>query len=395
MISYDEALAKLLAAADDAGRLPYATVTLEDSLGRVCAADVHAKDPLPPFDNSSMDGFALRASDWSGKPLPLLGRVVAGDPPGQAAPGGAYEITTGAPLPAGCDAVARVEDCEVSSGGKTVAFNEKPEAGDFVRKTGADFPSDGLALASGTLLEPRHALALAALGVERVPVRRRPKVALIATGRELAAPGERPAPGQIRDATGAYLTYALTRAMCDFRHFGVVKDEPADFAARLDRALEMEPDLILTTGAVSMGLHDFVPRALKDHGGEPIFHKAAIRPGKPVLAARVGGALLLGLPGNPLSTVVGLRFFAEPYLRRLLGRPDEKPRLAPLAAPADKPGGLRCFFKAALTDDFHVKVLKGQASFQIDPLLSSDCWAVLPEEGERVEAGTKVEVYPL
>ena len=182
---------------------------------------------------------------------------------------------------------------------------------------------------------------------------------------------------------------------CDFRHFGIVKDEPADFAARLDRALELEPDLILTTGAVSMGRHDFVPKALEEHGGELVFHKAAIRPGKPVLAARVGGALLLGLPGNPLSTVVGLRFFAEPYLRRLLGRPDEKPRLAPLAAAAGKPEGLRCFFKAALTEDFKVRVLEGQASFQIDPLLSADCWAVLPEAGKRVEAGAAVEVYPL
>lgn len=395
MIPYREALAILRAAADEAGRLPYASVPLKDAVGRVTAASVAAEDPLPPFDNSSMDGYAVSASDVNGEPLKILGRIAAGDAPLRAEKGGAYEITTGAPLPEGCDAVARVEDCELADDGARVAFKERPAPGDYVRRRGADVPAGSTAVASGTLVEPRHLLALAALGVDRVPVRRRPKIALIATGKELVEPSLHPGPGQIRDATGAYLSAAFAALSCELDHRGIVRDDPADFARRLDAALDQEPDVVVTTGAVSMGRHDFIPRALEEHGAEVLFHKTAIRPGKPLLAARLDrGSLLFGLPGNPISTVVGLRFFIEPYLRRLLGRPDEAARRLALAAPVDKPEGLRCFFKARL-EDARARVLEGQASFQIEPLLAAGCWAVLPEEGARLEAGAEVEVYPL
>jgi molybdopterin molybdotransferase len=399
VLFYGEALRRLRDAAGAQGRPPAEEVALADALGRVSARAQYSREAIPPFDNSAMDGYALAASQFpvAGTRLNVLGTVLAGDAPICAVPSaGAWRIMTGAPLPAGCDAVIPVEKTLSLDGGHVVELLAHVESGDFVRGRGRDFVEGGELFPAGTRLGARHLLALAAAGLSRAHVYRRPSVALIATGRELAAPGKPLGPGQVRDASSTYLAAALPALGMDFDFRGIVADEPAEFKRRVEECLLAGVDAIVTTGAVSMGVADFIPAAAASLGAEALFHKVAIRPGKPFLFARFPkGPLFFGLPGNPVSTVVGLRFFVEPALRELLGRPREFPTRAALARDVEKPEGLRCFFKARRLPDGRVEILSGQASFQIHSLLAADCWAILPEAGESLAAGAEVDVYPL
>jgi molybdopterin molybdotransferase len=399
MIRHAEALRLLREAARARGVLPEEEVSLPAALGRVASRPLTSKEAIPPFDNSAMDGYALAAAKAASVParLPVLGTITAGDAPRCAVEtGGAWRIMTGAPIPAGCDAIVPVEKTRELDGGAAVEILEAAETGDYVRGQGRDFPVGGEVCPAGTRLGARHLLALAAVGVARVPVIRRPRVALISTGRELVSPEATLKPGQIRDASSTYLAAAIPALGADFDFHGVVADDPDDFKIRLKKLVADKYDVVLTTGAVSMGVADFIPLALKELGAEVIFHKVSNRPGKPIFFARIpNGPLFFGLPGNPISTVVGLRFFVEPCLRELMGRALEVPSRSVLSAAVDKPEGLRCFFKARRCSDGRVEILLGQASFQIHSLLDADCWAVLPEEGARLNAGAEIDVYPL
>lgn len=399
MVPYAEARRLISEAALARPALSEESVPLARALGRVCSTELFGHEPIPPFDNSSMDGYALahaRALGASSAPLtlPVLGTIFAGDPPQCRAESGAWKIMTGAPIPAGCDAVVPVEQTRELDGGRAVEILRTPNDGDFIRRAGHDFGAGARVCPAGTALGPRHLMALAAVGTAEVPVRRRPRVALIATGRELAPAGEPLGPGKIRDASSAYLAAECAHLGFDFECHGVVADDSDVFAARLDNALDRDFDVILTTGAVSMGDKDFIPASLASLGARTIFHKVAIKPGRPLLFAEFpAGPLIFGLPGNPVSTVVGMRFFVQPCLRELLGQSEEPPIRRRLKNGVDKPDGLRCFYKARRLEDCSVEILPGQASFQIHSLLSADCWAVLPEEGDHVKAGAEVDVH--
>lgn len=399
MILHADALALIRGAARAKGVLKEEEVPLSDAAGRTSARALASREAIPPFDNSAMDGYALAAAKGASVParLPVLGVIMAGDAPRCAVEsGGAWRIMTGAPIPAGCDAVIPVEKTRELDGGAAVELLGAVEPGDFVRGRGRDFGENAELCPAGTRLGPRHLLALAAVGISRVPARRKPRVALISTGNELAAPDAELKPGQIRDSSSTYLAAALTALGADFEFHGVVGDKPDIFHARLEAVLAGNFDAVLTTGAVSMGAADYIPESIKSLGAEILFHKTAIRPGKPGLFARFDkGPLFFGLPGNPISTVVGLRFFVEPCLRELLGRPHEVPSRAKLDKPVDKPEGLRCFYKARHARDGTIGILPGQASFQIHSLLAADSWAVLPENGDRLEAGAEIDVFPL
>ncbi|MFI5347876.1 MAG: gephyrin-like molybdotransferase Glp [Elusimicrobiota bacterium] len=399
MLPYADALALIRGAARNRrGGFAEEEIALKDALGRVAARALISREAIPPFDNSAMDGYTLAAAKGAALParLPVLGTIMAGDVPRCAVEtGGAWRIMTGAPIPAGCDAVIPVEKTRELDGGH-VELLETVETGDYVRGAGRDFPAGGEVCPAGTRLGARHLLALAAVGLARVPVRRKPRVALISTGKELVACDAEMKPGQIRDASSAYLAAAIPALGADFEFFGVTSDDPNDFKSRLEAVLAAKFDIVLTTGAVSMGTADYVPSTVSSLGANIIFHKTAIRPGKPGLFALFDkGPMLFGLPGNPISTVVGLRFFVEPCLRELLGRPHEVPYRSRLERNVDKPEGLRCFFKARRTDTVSIDILPGQASFQIHSLLSADCWAVLPEAGTTVQAGTEIDIFPL
>ena len=401
MILHADALALIRGAARSRGRfIEEEELPLAQALGRTTSRALASREALPPFDNSSMDGYALAAAKAAASParLTVLGTIMAGDAPRCAVEtGGAWRIMTGAPMPAGCDAVVPVEKTRELEGGNSVEVLEPVEPGDYVRGAGRDFAAGAEVCPAGTRLGSRHLLALAAVGLARVPVRRKPRVALISTGKELISPEGELKPGQIRDSSSTYLAAAIPSLGADFDFFGVVADDINDFRARLEKLLSGNYyDVVLTTGAVSMGAADFIPEALKSLGADILFHKTAIRPGKPGLFARLDkGPLFFGLPGNPISTVVGLRFYVEPCLRELLGRPHEKPFRSTLSADVDKPEGLRCFFKARHTPDGKIEILPGQASFQIHSLLSADCWAVLPEDGSVMKQDVAIEIYSL
>ncbi len=398
MIAYAEALALLAEAAHKAGHLPVEDVALSQALGRVTAGRLLSLESLPRCANSAMDGYALRSKDAPG-PLRVSGTVCAGDkPPGALKPGTACEIMTGAALPPGADAVVPIEMVKKSDGGRAVLV-AAAQAGEYVRQAGQDFKEGGLIAEAGTRLSPKHILALAALGAAKVPVRRRPKVAVLSTGRELVKPGKKLGPGQIRDASSPCLLSALADAGCEPVFHGITRDDRADFRRRMKKIIASRPDVVLTTGAVSMGKHDFVTAEIQNLGARLLYHKVAIRPGKPLLAARFErGPAVFGLPGNPVSTLACLRFFVMPYLRQRLEMPPERPLKARLAAPVEKPAGLRCFLKARTEtsqDGLKVRALEGQGSSQIQSLLGADAWAVLPENGALFRAGTIVDIYPL
>lgn len=403
MIDYEDALRLLLS---DVAPLGSERVAAGHALGRVLSSAVTTSESLPPFDNSAMDGFALCGGDVvraAGECFAILGESAAGDAPIDAA-GGAWEIMTGASLPHGADTVVPVELVDVlatdDAGRPTqVRLRADVPPAQHVRRAGEDFDAGAVAIPAGRVVREAAVMVFAALGVAEVDVARRPRVAVITTGRELVDGTAPLAPGQIRNSNGPFLAARLQAAGAHVVSRETVADDPAAFRAALDRALEQGVDVVVTTGAVSMGRYDFIPATLDALGATLLFHKVRIRPGKPILAARLpGGARVLALPGNPASTVVGLRFFVEPVLRGLLGLPPERAFRLPLAEPYRKRFPLRMHLKARVAADdegvARVHPLNGQESFRIRPLLDANAWAVVPADTEALEAGDFVHVVP-
>lgn len=405
MIDCDDALSIVLGATP---ALPAETCAAARAQGRILAAPVASAEWLPPFDNSAMDGFALRAGTGlrAGTELDVAGLRVAGDPQPAVATGGAWEIMTGAPMPDGFDAVIPVERVAVLSrddAGRPCRIRLEADVvpGQHRRRRGEDVAAGRQVIPAGACVGPQHLMLLAAIGAATVQVARRPRVAVIATGRELETDPARPlAHGRIRNSNGPFLVARIAAAGAEPLHCETVDDDPAMFAASLARALRAGADVVLSTGAVSMGVHDFVPATLRGLGADIRFHKVAMRPGKPLLFARLdGGALYFGLPGNPVSAAVGFRFFVEPALRAMLGMPPERPWSLPLAAPCEKRAPLRFHLKGRVLvgDDgrLHAQAMRGQESFRILPMLESDAWIVLPAGIDRFDAGDLVQVYGL
>ena len=406
MIGYDAARQRILAACEP---LAAETVAVAAALDRVLASDVVSGEDLPPFDNTAMDGFALATGGRelaSGDEFAVAGSRAAGDDEACYDAGDACEIMTGASLPAGFDAVLPVEQATVltrdaDARPTRIRLDAAVLPGAHVRRRGQDVAAGTHVLAAGMRITPAARMLLAALGVANVAVRPQVPVALLTTGCELVDDPHQPlAPGQIRNSNGPYLSDRLDQAGAMVVHRETVLDDPAEFVTALARSLDAGAKVVVSTGAVSMGRHDFVPDALRALGAEIVFHKVAIRPGKPLLFARLpGGQLYFGLPGNPVSSAVGLRFFVEPALRALLGLAPERPLQLPLAAPAHKKVGFRFLQKARVVvtgqGQLQVQLLAGQESFRIQPLLAANAWAVLDEDVAQLPAGTLVEVHGL
>ena len=376
MIAYPDALALLL---EGIRPLESESLPLADAARRVLAADLHSPMALPSFDNAAMDGYAVRTRGETipaGATFDVAAMQAAGDPPSDFPHANACEIATGARMPDGFDTVVPVERSERH--GSRVRFPRDERAGQNVRHVGSDIAAGALALLRGRRIDAAATMLLAALGVGHVDVTRRPRVAVIATGSELNTAGPLP-PGGIHDSNGPFLEASLTHWGAEVPVRARVPDVGDAFGRAVTEAIDARTDLIVTTGAVSAGRFDFVPAALDSLGARELFHKVAIRPGKPLLAARFdGGPIVLALPGNPMAVAVGYRFFVAPVLRAMAGLAPERPVRVRMAAPLVGREGLHHFALGRLQRDADgretARAADAQASFRILPFATSNVW---------------------
>ena len=375
-------------------------VALDDALGRVLAEDVASAEPIPPFDNSAMDGYAVRADDTRGAApdarvtLRVVDESRAGSPSvASAAAGEAIAISTGAAMPAGCDAVVRVEETEPRN--RSIAISAQVEPGRDVRRVGDDVRADELVLRRGAVLGPSELGVLASIGRAGVACARRPSLAVLTTGDELVGPGERLGPGMIRNAN-AHSVPALGRAsgalVTDICHTG------DDAAATRDaiRGL-LAADLVVACGGVSVGEHDHVRPAFDQLGIEEVFWGLALRPGRPTwFGTATDGTLAFGLPGNPVSAIVTFVLLVRPALLAMAGASPERHRsTARFEVPYPKRRGRAHFVRVRLEsrdDGWHAQPTKEQASHVLTSMLGADAFAIIPADREDVEAGERVEI---
>ncbi len=306
--------------------MPAEDVPLDSAVGRVLAAGLKATTDLPPFNNSAMDGYAVRAADLSGasaeKPVELREKETVragGTARKEVGPGETIKIMTGAPLPAGADAVVMVEMARPAGDGR-VRFLSSPKAGDHIRRAGEDVMSGELLLKEGTFIRPYEVALLASQGIIVVPAIRRPRVAVLSTGDELVEAEKPLSPGRIRDSNSRALAAALSRWGAEVIRGGIVPDDAAEIERRARDLLD-EVDVLLVSGGVSVGEFDLCKDVLEKIGVREVFWKVAIKPGKPLYFGVHGGfKLVFGVPGNPVSALVCLEEFVRPALERLQGR---------------------------------------------------------------------------
>jgi molybdopterin molybdotransferase len=430
MISYSEALSRIREVALEKQNLflqENQSISIEPevaqrAIGRILAEAIVSREAIPPFHNSSMDGFAvhsevtMNASEITPVKISVRGIVYAGqvfDEKLLAVERSSHltsiEIMTGAPLPRGFDSVVKIEDVKVTRGldgqAESILLTTPLQPGENVRKKGTDFSIGQKLLSQGATISAEHILGFATIGYGEIRVQRRPRVALLSTGNELTDQiSDSLEAGMIRNATAPYLMSALPFFGADGKYYGTVKDDPVSFQNKITEILKDKPDVILTTGAVSKGKLDFVPGALAALGAAKIFHGVYIRPGKPLLFAQFqNGPAVFAVPGNPISTAVALRFFVSPYLRRLQNLPDEAEASIVLSEDTEKAEGLRCFWKTSVHahgtvasgTGTHAKSMKGQESYRVSSLLPANAWMILPEAGNVVSAGSLVQILPL
>ncbi len=384
--------------------MPARELPVADALGAVLADDVTALRPMPSFDNSSMDGYAVRASDVaaasSDNPvlLPVKGEIAAGDTRRHdLVPGSVLRIMTGAPMPAGADAVVPVELTD--DGSDLVAIREPVKAGNAIRPTGGDAQPGDLLLSAGTRLGAVHVALLAAAGHGAVVARPRPRVTVIATGNELVEPGGELVPGQIFESNALMLSAAARQAGCPAIRYPIVRDDTDAVLTAVQDALETA-DLLITSGGVSMGgEHDVVKAALSTLG-TVTFRRVAMQPGMPQGFGTVGAAAtpIFTLPGNPVSAYVSFWLFVRPALDALQGLFGERARSgrATLTAPVHSPPKRRSYLRGILdAGTGHVTPVPGQASHQLANLARANALIIVPEDATALEAGTSVDVLDL
>jgi molybdopterin molybdotransferase len=399
MISYREALESVLAAAKT---LPAESVPLARALGRTLARDVKAREDIPPFTKATMDGYAVRAADTApagpGGHGPVELEVVADLPAGQVprkpiGPGQAVRIMTGAPLPAGADAVVMVED--TGSHDRAVTILSRVRPGDNIGLAGEDLKKGEKAVERGALIGPAEIGMLAASGLALVPATRRPNVAVIPTGDEIVEPGQPKRRGQIRNSNGPALTAMAAQAGAETIYLGIARDKSASLAARLARA--KGADVLVLSGGVSVGDYDLVKAGLETAGVRPVFWQVRIKPGKPVFFGVRGRQLVFGLPGNPTSSMVTFHLFVRPALDRLLGRAAIGMASATAVldeAIAIKPGRTQ-FLRGRLVGrgpTLRVVPYGDQQSGILRSMVQGRVLIVVQAEVGRIEAGSEVEI---
>ncbi|HRO23704.1 MAG TPA: molybdopterin molybdotransferase MoeA [Promineifilum sp.] len=382
-------------------------LNLFDGLGRVLAQSVTAHDSLPPFANSSMDGYAVRAEDVGGaredRPIRLkvIGDIAAGAgilP--EVIAGTAARIMTGAPLPPGADAVVPVEDTDEPWRGKErplpefVAIHRAVGPGDFTRHPGEDIRAGDIVLEKGCVLRPQEIGILAALGVGRINVIRRPRVGVLATGDELVDVASPLTPGKIRNSNG----YAQTAQVAALGGvpvmLGVAGDTEAAVRERLDAGVAAGVDLLISSAGVSVGAYDVV-KAVLDEVGDVAFWRVRMRPGKPLAFGSYRGIPFLGVPGNPVSAMVSFEMFGRPAILKMAGHDKlERPRVEVTILEDIDSDGRESYIRAVVTRDergYLARTTGGQGSHMMTSLVKANALLVVPEGVKAIQAGTKLK----
>jgi len=398
----DEHLAAVL---DGIGSIDPIELTLLDAQGLLLAEDVRTDFPLPSFDNSAMDGYAVRATDTkdASDDKPVVLRVVGDVAAGARArsgmgPGLAMRIMTGAPIPAGADAVIRLEDTD--RGMAKVSIKRPVHTGECLRRSGEDLAAGVPALGAGAALGPQQLGLLAAVGRDRVLVRPRPRVIIVSTGSELVEVGHPPSFGEVIDSNSYMIASAAKDAGADARRIGIVPDDHTKLLDMLESQL-LRADVLVTTGGVSMGAYDVVKEALGELGTVD-FMQVAMQPGKPQGFGHIGDKVpIFCLPGNPVSSLVSFEVFVRPAIRKLLGKRTLQRATveAVLMEGAKSPKGIRQYRRGALHREdgggYSVSFVGGPGSHLIGSLALSNCLVVIPEDAGEVQTGEQVTVMPL
>ena len=398
---HGEAVRTLLAAHFAARPLGSARLPLAEALGRVTAADVHAPGSLPPFANSQMDGYAVRAADLAGEASRValaVGRPVpAGSAADELAPGTAAPVMTGAMLPAGADAVVPVEAAEPDrflAPGDTVSLPSDVPAGRFVRARGSDIAEGALALPAGTVLGPAQLGLLAALGLAEVTVRNRPRALLLTTGDEVLPPGCELGPGQIHDANTTLLGTSLAAAGVEVAGSRILADAPEAFLDRLRADMaRSRVDLVVSSGGISKGAYEVVRQALAGQGVR--FGPVAMQPGGPQGLGTVDDIPFLAFPGNPVSSLVSFEVFLRPALGAVLGTPRPRREVtARLGSAASAPPGRHQVRRGRYADGT-VELIGGPGSHLVHALALSNALVHLPPGSGELQPGAEVAVWLL
>jgi molybdopterin molybdotransferase len=393
LLSLEDAQARILAQVEPLGA---EVVALSEAAGRVIAEAARAAVDLPPFPSSAMDGFALRSADAPGR-LPVVERIAAGRPAGRAlAPGEAMGIATGGVVPEGADSVVPIEDVVASD--NEVEIPRLVDEGDNVRPRGGDVAAGDVVVDTGTRLGAAQIGALAAAGIAEVKCARRPRVTVLTTGTELRRPGDVLEPGQVYEANGVLLGTSLRAAGAEVNLLPAVADDEESHRSALERGLDA--DVLVTSGGVSVGPHDLVRGILSDLGVEEVFWGVAVKPGKPLAFGVRGRTLVFGLPGNPVSSLVGAEVFVRPALLALQG--------AAVPGPVYQEGRLasdvrrnvqRDEFQRARSlpseDGVLLEPLRGQESHMIARAASADALVLVPRGEGHLRRGEQVRYLAL
>lgn len=401
MITVEEHLASVL---DQVQPVDTVTLPVTRAVGLVTSADVHGHADLPRFDNSSMDGYAVRRQDLEGASaetpvlLVVSGDVAAGDSlPREQVPGQAWRIMTGAPMPVGADAVVRVEDTDGHA--REAQFRVQPQEGANIRRAGEDLRDGDVVIPAGTRIGAGQLAALVSAGVEQVEVVGPVRVAILSTGDELVAPGEPVGPGQIVDSNGPMLEALVREAGGQVVYVGHLRDDEKDTKKQIDHHVR-SADLIITTGGVSKGEYDIVKKVLTGKGSME-FLEVAMQPGKPQGFGTLGkGVPVFTLPGNPVSVLVSFEVFVRPAMERRGGRRTSSRRAQAYAAvPWRSSPDRETYTRVRITADpsggYAVTPSGGPGSHLVGGLALADALAVSAADVTEVEAGSEVELILL
>jgi molybdopterin molybdotransferase len=382
--------------------LPAAALPLSQAAGRVLTEAVRAPMPLPRFDNAAMDGYAIRTADVAdaSRDAPTTLRLVAPSSAGQPMPpqlpvGCACPIATGAPLPAGADAVVMLEHT-IEHDGK-VLVSRPVDRGQHVRRRGEDVPAGGELLHAGQVVTAGQIVAAAALGRTTLQVRRQPRITTVLTGTEVVPTGQPLADHQVFDAVGPALQALLADVGCMTATLGPLDDDPRLLAATLLDAAE-DSDALITVGGASVGRHDHLKQVLRRHGQLHTW-RVALRPAKPFVFGAFAGTPLFGLPGNPVSALAAYEVFVRPALLAMQGRSDDRLTLqAQLTEPFSQPPGRLHMVRAHcwVREDRHLaRPVGAQGAGMVHALATANAWMVVPAQVDHLPAGALVEVWPM